>query len=215
MTDASKPSPPPGGQFLVYRTEDGKLKIDVRFEGETVWLTQQQMTELFQTTQQNISLHIQGIYEEGELELAATHKKSLSVRREGNREVRRCVDFYNLDMIISVGYRVKSVVATRFRIWATHERSRNQSRAHRPRLTSGRLGRGRGQPHPSRVPITKGRLEGHGRRGKQLTADYVLVYRNTKLAVVEAKAWDDPLREGPPTSATPPLRRRDFAGQAA
>ena len=112
-------TPAPGGQFLVYQTEDGKLKIDVRFEGETVWLTQQQMAELFQTTQQNISLHLQNIYEEGELQLEATHKESLSVRQEGTRSVRRRVDFYNLDAILSVGYRVKSAVATRFRIWAT------------------------------------------------------------------------------------------------
>jgi len=112
-------TPPPGGQFIVYQTEDGKLKIDVRFEGETVWLTQQHMAELFQTSQQNISLHLQNIYEEGELERGATHKESLSVRREGARSVRRHVDFYNLDVILSVGYRVKSAVATRFRIWAT------------------------------------------------------------------------------------------------
>ncbi len=111
--------PPPGGQFLVYQTEDGKLKIDVRFEGETVWLTQQHMAELFQATQQIISLHLQNIYEEGELQREATHKESLSVRQEGARSVRRRVDFYNLDAILSVGYRVKSAVATRFRIWAT------------------------------------------------------------------------------------------------
>ena len=115
----SNPTPSPGGQFLVYQTEDGKLKIDVRFEGETVWLTQQHMAELFQTTQQNISLHLQNIYEEGELERGATHKESLSVRQEGTRSVQRRVDFYNLDAILSVGYRVKSHVATRFRIWAT------------------------------------------------------------------------------------------------
>ncbi len=119
MSDKSPPSPPPGGQFLVYQAEDGKLKIDVRFEGETVWLTQQHMAELFQTTQQNISLHLQNIYAEGELERGATHKESLSVRREGARFVQRRVDFYNLDAILSVGYRVKSAVATRFRIWAT------------------------------------------------------------------------------------------------
>lgn len=119
MTDKSTPSPPPGGQFLVYQAEDGRLKIDVRFEGETVWLTQQHMAELFQTTQQNISLHLQNIYEEGELERGATHKESLLVRQEGARSVQRRVDFYNLDAILSVGYRVKSHVATRFRIWAT------------------------------------------------------------------------------------------------
>lgn len=112
-------TPPPGGQFLVYQAEDGKLKLDVRFEGETVWLTQQHMATLFQTTQQNISLHLQNIYAEAELQLEATHKESLSVRQEGTRSVRRRVDFYNLDAILSVGYRVKSAVATRFRIWAT------------------------------------------------------------------------------------------------
>jgi len=106
-------------QFLVYQTDDGKLKIDVRFEGETVWLTQQQMAELFQTSKQNISLHIQNIYEERELEREPTVKDSLTVQQEGNRAVRRRVELYNLDVIISVGYRVKSAVATRFRIWAT------------------------------------------------------------------------------------------------
>ena len=119
MIDEPNPAPQPGGQFLVYQTEDGKLKLDVRFEGETVWLTQQHMAELFQTTQQNISLHLQNIFAEGELERGATHKESLSVRREGARSVQRRVDFYNLDVILSVGYRVKSAVATRFRIWAT------------------------------------------------------------------------------------------------
>ena len=107
------------GQFLVYEAEDGRVKIDVRLEDETVWLTQQYMAELFQTSQQNISLHIRNVYEEGELAPEGTHKKYLSVRREGKREVWRLLDYYNLDMIISVGYRVKSHVATRFRIWAT------------------------------------------------------------------------------------------------
>jgi hypothetical protein len=111
MSKDSETPPPPGGQFLVYQTEDGKLKIDVRFEGETVWLTQQHMAELFQTTQQNISLHLQNIYAEGELQLEATHKESLSVRQEGGRTVRRRVDFYNLDAILSVGYRVKPDVS--------------------------------------------------------------------------------------------------------
>ncbi|HCO92859.1 MAG TPA: hydroxyacid dehydrogenase [Phycisphaerales bacterium] len=107
------------GQFLVYESEDGRVKIDVRLEDETVWLTQQLMADLFQTTKQNISLHIQRIFEEGELATEATVKKYLTVRREGKREVKRLLDYYNLDMIISVGYRVKSHVATRFRIWAT------------------------------------------------------------------------------------------------
>lgn len=109
------------GQFLVYQAEDGKLKLDVRFEDESVWLTQPLMAELFQTTQQNVSQHILNIYEEEELAPQATHKKFLSVRSEGKREVKRLLDYYNLDMIISVGYRVKSHVATRFRIWATQQ----------------------------------------------------------------------------------------------
>lgn len=112
---------PAKGQFLVYQAEDGKLKIDVRFEEESVWLTQQHMAELFQTTQQNISQHILNIYDEGELQAEATHKKFLLVRQEGSRKVKRQLDYYNLDMIISVGYRVKSHVATRFRIWATQQ----------------------------------------------------------------------------------------------
>lgn len=118
MSEVSE-TPPPGGQFLVYQTEDGKLKIEVRFEGETVWLTQQHMTDLFQTTKQNVSLHIQNLYEERELERGATVKESLTVQMEGKRSVQRRVEFYNLDVIISVGYRVKSLRGTQFRIWAT------------------------------------------------------------------------------------------------
>jgi len=110
---------PHKSQFLIYQTENGAIKIDVRFEEDTVWLTQPLMAELFQATQQNISLHLQNIYEEGELQPEATHKEFLSVRREGSREVQRRVSFYNLDAIISVGYRVKSRLATQFRIWAT------------------------------------------------------------------------------------------------
>lgn len=113
--------PPSKSQLLIYQSEDGRIKLDVRFEGETVWLTQQLMAELFDTTQQNISLHLQHIFEEGELSLEATHKEFLSVRQEGNRQVSRRLDYYNLDAIISVGYRVKSRVATQFRIWATHQ----------------------------------------------------------------------------------------------
>jgi len=110
---------PQGGEILFYQTEDGRVKLDVRLENETVWLTQPMMAELFQTTQQNISQHILNVYEEAELSQEATHKKFLSVRQEGSRQVQRNLDFYNLDMIISVGYRVKSLIATRFRIWAT------------------------------------------------------------------------------------------------
>jgi len=106
-------------QIIIYQTATGQTKIDVRLENETVWLTQQLMAELFQTSKQNISHHISGILGEGELQAEATVKEYLTVRREGNREVKRSLDYYNLDMIISVGYRVKSFVATKFRIWAT------------------------------------------------------------------------------------------------
>lgn len=112
-------TPPATGQFLVYKAEDGHIKIEVRLADETVWLPQQLIAELFQTTIPNISMHIRKIYDEGELQPEATVKNFLTVRREGNRDVQRHIDFYNLDMIISVGYRVKSHVATRFRIWAT------------------------------------------------------------------------------------------------
>lgn len=110
---------PSKGEFLVYQTDDGRIRIDVHLEEENLWLSQQLMAELFQTTQQNISLHIRNIYAEGELAPEATHKEYLSVRREGRRNIQRQLDYYNLDMIISVGYRVKSLIATRFRIWAT------------------------------------------------------------------------------------------------
>lgn len=109
---------PVAGEFLVYE-EGGRIKINVRLEDETVWLTQQMMADLFQTTKQNISLHIQNIIEDGELNEDATVKDFLTVRQEGERQVQRSLAYYNLDMIISVGYRVKSQVATRFRIWAT------------------------------------------------------------------------------------------------
>lgn len=112
---------PAKGQFLVYQAEDGKLKLDVRFEDESVWLTQRLMAELFQKDVRTISEHIQNVYDEGELVPEATIRKFRIVQMEGKREVSRLVDFYNLDMIISVGYRVKSHVATRFRIWATQQ----------------------------------------------------------------------------------------------
>lgn len=107
------------GQFLIYQTEDGKLKLDVRLEDETVWLSQKLMAELFQKDIKTINEHIQNIYEEGELQPDRTIRKFQIVQTEGTRQVNRAIDYYNLDMIISVGYRVKSHVATRFRIWAT------------------------------------------------------------------------------------------------
>jgi len=102
-------------QFLIYISEKGNTKIDVRFENETVWLTQNQIADLFQTTKQNVSLHINNIFKEEELEEKSTVKDYLTVQNEGKREVKRAVKYYNLDMIISVGYRIKSKLATRFR----------------------------------------------------------------------------------------------------
>ncbi len=121
MNSLDETNLPSKGQFLVYSTEDGLTKLEVRLEDETVWLTQQHMAELFQTTKQNISLHLQNIFADGELERGATVKESLTVQLEGDRSVKRGVEFYSLDAIISVGYRVKSAVATRFRIWATQQ----------------------------------------------------------------------------------------------
>lgn len=104
-------------EIIVYHPAE-TLRIEVRMEDETVWLTQAQMAELFETTPQNITLHIRNIYSEQELALNSTCKDSLQVRQEGNRIIRRTQKFYNLDVIISVGYRVKSLRGTQFRIWA-------------------------------------------------------------------------------------------------
>ena len=104
------------GEILFYQREDGSAQIDVRLEEDTVWLTQQLMAELFNTSKQNISLHIQNIFEEGELIPDSTVKKFLTVQKEGTRDVRRQLDYYNLDMIISLGYRIKTDIATKFRI---------------------------------------------------------------------------------------------------
>ena len=105
--------------FLIYQDDNGIARVNVRFEGEDVWLTQEQMMELFDASQQDVSYHIGQIYEEEEQDPERTHKKILLVRQEGSRSVRRQISHYNLDMIIAVGYRVKSQVATRFRQWAT------------------------------------------------------------------------------------------------
>jgi hypothetical protein len=104
---------------VIYQAEDGSTKIDVRLEKETVWLSQKMMADLFQTTVPNINMHLKNIFDEGELTPAATIKDFLIVQQEGSRNVSRRVDFYNLDVIISVGYRIQSHVATRFRQWAT------------------------------------------------------------------------------------------------
>lgn len=106
-------------QIIIYQTESGETKLEVRLENETVWLTQKLMAELFQTTPQNITIHLKNIFEEEELSEAATCKDFLQVQNEGTRKVERNQKFYNLDAIISVGYRIKSNVATRFRQWAT------------------------------------------------------------------------------------------------
>lgn len=107
------------GEIVIYQTDDGDTKIDVRFVDETVWLTQQQMAELFQSSRTNIIEHIQHIYEEGELDENSTCRNFRQVRIEGNRQVVRELPYYNLDMIISLGYRVRSITATNFRRWAT------------------------------------------------------------------------------------------------
>ncbi len=106
-------------QIIIYQAENGETKLDVRLENETVWLTQKLMAELFQTTPQNITIHLKNIFDEGELSEMATCKDFLQVQNEGSRKVERNQKFYNLDAIISVGYRIKSNVATRFRQWAT------------------------------------------------------------------------------------------------
>ena len=106
-------------QLLLYQTDSGETKFEVRLENETVWLSQKMMAELFQTTIPNINMHLKSIYDEGELEQNATVQDFLIVQKEGNRSVSRNQKMYNLDAIISVGYRIKSVVATRFRQWAT------------------------------------------------------------------------------------------------
>lgn len=107
------------GEIVIYQTDDGDTKIDVRFVDETVWLTQVQLCELYQTSKSNISEHIKHIFEEGELDEISTVRKFRTVQSEGERTVTRNVSYYNLDMIISLGYRVKSIVATNFRRWAT------------------------------------------------------------------------------------------------
>ena len=107
------------GEIVIYQAEDGLTKVECRFVDETVWLTQQQMAELFHTSRSNIVEHIGHIYEEGELDEVSSCRKFRQVRMEGNRQVTRELPFYNLDMIISLGYRVKSLIATQFRRWAT------------------------------------------------------------------------------------------------
>ncbi len=108
-------------EVVIYKSLDNETKVEVQFEGETVWLNQNQMALLFNQTKQNISLHIKNCFKERELNKKATVKESLTVQKEGNRQVKRKLEYYNLDVIISVGYRVKSVRGTQFRQWATQK----------------------------------------------------------------------------------------------
>lgn len=106
-------------KILIYQTDDGNTKIQVQLDEHTVWLTQADMVELFQSSKANISEHIKHVFEEGELDIGATVRKFRTVRTEGSRQVERELEYYNLDVIISVGYRVKSICGTQFRMWAT------------------------------------------------------------------------------------------------
>ena len=119
MSDLIPKSPVPGGEIILYQTEDGRTRIQCRFENETLWLTQAQIAELFQTTPQNVTLHLKAIFAEGELAEAATCKDYLQVRSEGGREVTRKLRHYRLEAILAVGYRVRSHRGTQFRQWAT------------------------------------------------------------------------------------------------
>jgi hypothetical protein len=118
MSNSQEPNLPSKGQFLVYRAEDGRVQIEVRLENETVWLTQQHMADLFQSSKQNVGQHLKRIFEEGELTESSVVKNFFTTAADG-KEYR--TNYYNLDAIISVGYRITSAVATRFRIWATQK----------------------------------------------------------------------------------------------
>ena len=118
----------PTGEIVIFQSEDGAPKLEVLVAGETVWLSQQQLADLFQTSRTNIVEHIRNIYAEGELDQGSTCRDFRQVRTEGSRQVARSIPHYNLDLIISVGYRVKSSVATRFRIQATAEYAKFRGR---------------------------------------------------------------------------------------
>lgn len=106
------------GEIIIYQSSDGQTELDVRLEGDSVWLSQAQLAQLLQVRPQNITMHIRNVYKEGELERSATCKNFLQIQNEGGRLITRNIKFYNLDVIISVGYRVKSLRGTQFRIWA-------------------------------------------------------------------------------------------------
>jgi hypothetical protein len=106
-------------KLILYQDENGITKVSVRFSDEDIWLTELQIAEIYDTSQQNINLHIANIYKDNELDKESTYKEYLLVRTEGKRQVQRKIDHYNLDMIIALGYRIQSQIATRFRRWAT------------------------------------------------------------------------------------------------
>lgn len=108
------------GQLVIYQTEDGQTQVSVKMQDETIWLTQEAIVKLFGSSKANISEHISHIYKDGELEENSTVRKFRTVQKEGNRNVSRELIYYNLDLVLSVGYRVKSKIATKFRIWATN-----------------------------------------------------------------------------------------------
>ena len=124
------------GRILIYQNEKGDTKIDVYFEEDTIWMTQRSMAELYQVTPQNITLHIKNIYEDGELSETATCKNYLQVQTEGSRRVRRDTKFYSLDMILAVGYRVRSGVGIHFRRWASRVLTEYMKKA-LPSMTTG------------------------------------------------------------------------------
>jgi len=119
MTNGQKHQPKPPSEIILYQTEDGRNRIEVRLEQETVWLTINQMAELFQVDKSGISRHLKNVYETGELRQEATVARFATVQEEGGRRVSRDLEYYNLDAIISVGYRVNSIRGTQFRVWAT------------------------------------------------------------------------------------------------
>lgn len=117
--DEPAPSPPPESSIVLYRTEDGRTRIECRFEGETLWLTQALMAELFQVTVPTVNEHLKGLFDEGEIDPGATVRSFRIVRTEGNRQVSREIEHYALPAILAVGYRVRSERGMQFRQWAT------------------------------------------------------------------------------------------------
>lgn len=119
MDNSEKSLTPSDNNVIIYQDDNGITKVSVRFSNDDIWLTKNQIAELYDTSRQNIQQHIESIYKDKELDIEATCKNFLQVRLEGTREVKRNIDHYNLDMIIALGYRVQSQIATRFRRWAT------------------------------------------------------------------------------------------------